>query len=279
MVKAIVPNTLKEALTHLSKEKYRLVAGGTDMLIQFHNHSPLPIAFKDNVMYIANIEELLGIHEDDNQIYIGACEPLESLLNNDTIPKILQDTVLEMASPAIRHTGTLGGNIGNASPAGDSLVPLYLLNADVEIQSLNNTRVVCIGEFIKGVRKIDLKPDEMITRVIIEKSNFTKTSFTKVGPRRSDAISKLSFAGAVSIEKDLVEDFRVAFGSVNITVVRRPEIEYKYSNITLNELKASVDQIVEEYSEFIRPINDQRSNKEYRKLVCKNLLKDFILSI
>ena len=279
MVKAIVPNSLKEALTELSKEKYRLVAGGTDMLIQFHNHAPLPIAFKDNVMYIANIEELLGIHDDDEKIYIGACEPLESLLKNDVVPKIIQDTIIEMASPAIRHTGTLGGNIGNASPAGDSLVPLYLLNADIEIQSLNKTRIVCIMDFIKGVRKIDLQPDEIITKIILTKTNFSKTSFTKVGPRRSDAISKLSFAGAITLENDLVKDFRIAFGSVNITVVRRPEIENKYINMPINKFKDSVDQIVEEYSNYIRPIDDQRSNKEYRKHVCKNILKDYILSI
>ena len=279
MVKSVVPNTLKEALSLLSKENYRLVAGGTDMLIQFHNKSPLPIAFKHNVMYIANIEELQGIYDDNDKIYIGACEPLESLLENDVVPKIIQDTILEMASPAIRHTGTLGGNIGNASPAGDSLVPLYLLNADIEIQSLNETRIVCICDFIKGVRKIDLQPNEMITKIILDKVNFTKTSFKKVGPRRSDAISKLSFAGAVTIENDLVKDFRIAFGSVNITVVRRLDIENKYLNMTVNELKESVNQVVEEYSEFIRPINDQRSNKEYRKLVCKNILRDFIIAI
>ncbi|MCK5731676.1 MAG: FAD binding domain-containing protein [Tenericutes bacterium] len=279
MVKAIVPSTLKEVLLNLSEEKYRLVAGGTDMLIQFHNHSPLPIAFKDNIMYIADIEELQGIYDDDKKVYIGACEPLESLLKNVAVPKILQDTIIEMASPAIRNTATLGGNIGNASPAGDSLVPLYLLNADIEIQSINNSRIVCIRDFIKGVRKIDLKQNELITKIILDKPSFTKTSFKKVGPRRSDAISKLSFAGAVTLENDLVKDFRIAFGSVNITVVRRPEIENKYINISVNELKDSVNKIVEDYSDYIRPIDDQRSNKEYRKHVCKNILREFILSI
>lgn len=279
MVGAVIPKTLEEALMLLKNGSYQIVAGGTDMLIQNHNRSPLPIAYKKDVMYIADIEELLGVTEDEEYIYIGACEPLESLLDNDVIPKLLRETILEMASPAIRHTGTLGGNIGNASPAGDSLVPLYLLNAVIEVRSLEHTRRVNINEFITGVRKIDLQPDELITRIIIGKIDFTKAYFKKVGPRRSDAISKLSFAGAVTVQDDLVIDFRIAFGSVNVTVVRHPEIECMYIKKTVTELKNSIDQLVEEYSEFIKPIDDQRSNKSYRKQVCINILKEFIEQI
>ena len=279
MVGAIVPKTLEEALMLLENGSYQIVAGGTDMLIQNHNRSPLPIAYKKDVMYVADIPELLGVTHDEEYIYIGASEPLESLLHNEIIPKLLRETILEMASPAIRNTGTLGGNIGNASPAGDSLVSLYLLNAVVEVRSSKQTRRVNIKDFITGVRKIDLRPNELITRIIIGKTEFTKAYFKKVGPRRSDAISKLSFAGAITLQDDLVIDFRIAFGSVNVTVVRHPEIECMYIKKTLKELKASVEQLVEEYSPHIRPIDDQRSNKKYRKQVCINILKEFIEQI
>lgn len=279
MVKAVVPKTLKEALELLDKDNYRLVAGGTDMLIQNHNRSPLPIAYKDNIMYIANIEELLGITEDEEYIYIGACEPLESIMENKLTPKLLKETILEMASPAIRHTGTLGGNIGNASPAGDSLVPLYLMNASIEIKSLNNKRRMNIRDFIKGVRKIDLLSNEIITRIILDKITFTKAKFIKVGPRRSDAISKLSFAYGITFENNLTTDFRIAFGSVNTTVVRHPEIECLYIKKTKEDLKKSVEEIIDAYSPYIKPIDDQRSNKKYRKEVCINLLREFILEL
>ena len=279
MVESVVPRTLKEALELLDKDNYQLVAGGTDMLIQNHNRSPLPIAYKEKVMYIANLEELQGITEDEEYIYIGACEPLELIMENKLTPRLLKDTILEMASPAIRNTGTLGGNIGNASPAGDSLVPLYLMNASLEIKSLNNIRRICIRDFIKGVRKIDLSQNEIITKVILDKISFTHSKFIKVGPRRSDAISKLSFAYGITFENNLTTDFRVAFGSVNTTIVRHPEIECLYIKKTKEELKQSVEEIIKAYAPFIRPIDDQRSNKVYRKQVCINLLKDFILGL
>lgn len=276
MVKAFIPKTLDEALDILSKEKCRIVAGGTDMLIQNHNRQTLPIDFKKDVIYIANLEELQGIKEDENYIYIGACEPLEAILEYKETPQILKDTILEMASPAIRHTGTLAGNIGNASPAGDSLVPLYLLNAVVEVKSLKETKRILLSDFITGVRRITLAKDELITQIIIPRIKFDKAKFVKVGPRLSDAISKLSFAGAYSINEGLVLDFRFSFGAVNQTVVRRPEIECQYIMMPLEEVKSKVDEIINQYDEFIRPINDQRSNKEYRKKVILNLLRDFI---
>jgi len=263
----------------VQEDRYRIVAGGTDMLIQHHNLRTLPIDFKDNVMYIANLEELKGISEDDNYIYIGAAEPLEGILEHEATPQLLKETILEMASPAIRHTGTLGGNIGNASPAGDSLVTLYLLNALLEIKSLDHTRTVDLKQFIKGVRKIDLKEDELITKIILDKIEFTKAVFKKIGPRRSDAISKLSFAAVATLVDDLVIDLRFAFGAVNTTVVRKPEIECQYINIKLKKVKSNVDKIVKQYEEFIKPIDDQRSNKEYRKQVSLNLLRDFIESL
>lgn len=276
MVRGIIPETLKEALTLKNEGTYRLVAGGTDMLIQHHNLNTLPIDFKDDVIYIANLEELQGIVEKDETVEIGSCEPLESIMEHPAVPKLLKETILEMASPAIRHTGTLGGNIGNASPAGDSLVPLYLMNAIIELQSVDGMRHVDIKHLITGVRRLDLKDNEIITKIIVDKLDFTKAYFKKVGPRLSDAISKLSFAAAMRLEKDMVVDFRFAFGAVNTTVVRRPEIECQYIGLTIEEIKEREDEIVLAYEPYIKPIDDQRSTKEYRKQISLNLLRDFI---
>lgn len=279
MIKSCAPKTLSEALDLLNKENYLLVAGGTDLLVQHHNLKTLPIDFKKSVMYIGNIKELQGITEDENYIYIGSLTPLQKILDHHSIPTLLKDTIKEMASPAIRHTGTIGGNIANASPAGDTLVPLYLMNALLEIKSIDGTRKVDIKNFIKGVRKIDLKENELITKIILDKIDFTKAIFKKVGSRKSDTISKLSFAGAVTIKNNIVIDLRFAFGAVNVTVVRRPEIECQYINLKLKKLKASINKIVKQYEPFIKPIDDQRSSKEYRKEVSLNLLRDFIENI
>ena len=276
-MKTHIAKTLNNALEILNSGTYRIVAGGTDMLIQNRSHTGLPIAYKDDVIYINLIDELDYIKEDSKNIYIGATTRLETILRSEKAPNILKDIIHEMAGPGIRHTATLAGNIGNASPAGDSLVALYVLGASIKCQSIDNTRTVKIMDFIQGVRKIDLKSNEMITEIIIAKQDFTRVIFKKVAPRLSDAISKLSFVGAIKIIDNIVEDFRIALGAVSITVVRNEEIENKYRGMPLQEFKDNIDSVISDYEPIIKPIDDQRSNKEYRKHVALNLIKDFII--
>ena len=279
MVTSYIPLSLDDCLKILSNHQVRLVAGGTDMLIQNRSHTSMPIGFKSDVCYISNIEELKKIYEDETFVYIGSVCSLEAIMESELVPELLKDTILEMASPAIRHTATLAGNIGNASPAGDSLVPLYLLDALVELRSIKGVRKVALCDFITGVRKIDLEKDELITKVIIPKISYTKAYFKKVGPRLSDAISKLSFAGAYELENNVIKDIRIAFGSVNVTVVRRRELELRLIGKTVDEVKSIISEIVNWYDGFIKPIDDQRSNKEYRKNISLKLLMSFIENI
>jgi CO/xanthine dehydrogenase FAD-binding subunit len=279
MVKTVIAKDLDQALDALNQEPYRIVAGGTDMLIQNRSHTGLSIAYKGNVLYINQVDELRKIKEDHKQLMIGATVRLEEILKDQRTPKLLKDIIIEMASPAIRHTGTLAGNIANASPAGDSLPALYLLDASVKLQSKDKTRIIKVSNFIKGVRKIDLNKDEMITEIIIPKLDFDIVSFIKVAPRRSDAISKLSFAGAVRFDGDEIIDLRLALGAVYMTVVRNRELENKYIGSSKNKLKNQVDEVLKDYNPLIQPIDDQRSNKIYRKKVALNLIKDFISKI
>lgn len=279
MVKTVIAKTLDQALNALSSDHFRIVAGGTDMLVQNRSHTGMAIGFKQPILYINLIESLSYVRADDTCVYIGANTPLETILKHDLTPHILKKIIHEMASPAIRHTGTLAGNIANASPAGDSLVALYALDASVKIQSKDNIRIVLVADFILGVRKIDLKDDEMITEIIIPKLNFSHQSFTKVAPRQSDAISKVAFVGLADLVQGRVKDIRFALGAVYMTVVRNSDIESKYKGMTSIELKENVDRVLEDYEPLIQPIDDQRSNKHYRKKVALNLIKDFIESL
>ena len=279
MVEAFIPKTINECLSLLTEKDLQIVAGGTDVLIQSKSHTSMLIGFKKDVLYINQIEEMKKIYEDDMYIYIGSTASLESIKDNTIVPILLRNTILEMASPAIRHTGTLAGNIANASPAGDSLVSLYILDALVEIRSLNNTRLVFIKDFIKGVRRIDLSSDEIITKIIVPKLVFTNCYFKKVGPRLTDAISKLSFGGAYSVDGKRISDIRIAFGAVNIFVVRNRLLEERLIGKTVSEIKLMIEEIISWYEPLIKPIDDQRSNKEYRKEVALNLLRSFIESL
>lgn len=276
MVDAYVPKTLAEALDILHEKSLRIVAGGTDMLIQNRNRSGLPIDFKNDIMYVFDIPELNVIEADESAVYIGASASLESILESGLTPDLLKMTILEMASPAIRNTGTLAGNIANASPAGDGIVTLVLEDAFLEICSKNQKRTEKVQDFILGVRKINLGPDELITKIIIPKADFDISYFKKVGPRLSDAISKVAFAGAIKFEGNIVKDFRLCLGAVNIKAVRDLNIEQKYIGMTKEGLCEALPQILQDYSYLIKPIDDQRSNKEYRKQVSLNLIREFI---
>lgn len=278
MVNTVIAKTLVQALDTLKQGDYKIVAGGTDMLIQNRSHTGMPIAYKSNILYVNLVKELDFISDDENNVYIGATCRLESILKDQRIPQILRDIIHEMASPAIRHTGTLAGNIANASPAGDSLVALYALDAQVRIQSAMHERIVKVSDFIKGVRKIDLSPNEMITEIIIPKLDFDNIYFKKVAPRLSDAISKLSFVGAYTFRNNTLIDMRISLGAVYMTVVRNRSIEKKYIGMSKEEFKNHIKEILIDYSHIIKPIDDQRSNKEYRKQVALNLIKAFVLN-
>ncbi len=279
MVKHFIPTTLAEALEFISCNETKIISGGTDLMVQRRNWAEIPPKFDKDVIYIFNLKELNYIKKTNSFLRIGATTPVSNVLEHQDTPKLLKEAISTMASPAIRNLATIAGNIANASPAGDTLPIMYLYNAQVKLESKDESRILPINEVILGPRKIALKTNEMITEILIPLDEFDKTSFTKIGGRKADAISKISFAGALNIVEDIVEDFRVCFGAVGPTVVRNVDIENRYRNISLIELKTNILNIAKEYDEIIKPIDDQRSTKEYRKQVAHNLLQDFIQNI
>ena len=190
----------------------------------------------------------------------------------------------EIASPAIRNVGTLAGNICNASPAGDTLPLLYVLDAILVMGSLDEqgklrTRRLGIEAFIQGVRRIALRPSEMVLAIEIPCAAYeqmTKLQRFKAGARKAQAIAKLSFAGLCRVEGEVLQDVRIAFGAVGATVIRSWTIEAKMQGLSLTELAARRTAIVQEYGRILRPIDDQRSTAAYRRQVCLNLLEDFL---
>ncbi len=270
MVNAIYPKTLEDAVAAKS-DNTALVpyAGGTDWMVNRRPGTPL--------LFLNYIPALREIRREGGELVIGACCTYTGLLESGEIPAILRQAVIEVASPAIRNLGTLGGNICNASPAGDTLPPLYALDARVRLASASGKRELPIASFIQGVRKTALAGGELLEAVIIPNKEFSRSYYKKVGARNAVAISKASFAGLMSVEKGRVASISMAFGSVAATVVRRPEIEASLCGKTARELAEQKDEIASMYDPFILPIDDQRSTADYRKRVCMALLKDFLL--
>ena len=279
MLVHFVPKNLKEALEFLATHDSYIVAGGTDLMVQKHKSSGLLPTFERDTMYIMGLKELDYIKVDaEKNIHIGAITRYSELLNSALIPEPFKEVIREIASPNIRNMATLVGNIANASPAGDALVPLNLYDASIVLTSKKGSRQIKVSEFIQGYRKTDHHIDELITEVIIPNLDLNIT-YKKVGSRKAETITKVSFMGGYRVNHGMVEEMRIAFGSVAEKVVRSPEIEAKYQKISVNELRARIDDIVNEYDWIVTPITDQRSTKEYRKKVAFNLLRAFLKSI
>jgi CO/xanthine dehydrogenase FAD-binding subunit len=211
-----------------------------------------------------------------DRVEIGAMTPLEEIMNHPAVPSLLRSAIREMASPAIRHVATLGGNIGNASPAGDSLPVLVLLDAWVELKTMAGFRNILLKDLIIGPRQTLMHPEEIMTKICVPSHRFDHETFVKVGGRKADAISKISFCAVADLVDGHLTDLRFAFGSVAKTVVRDETIEGAWNECALTELKAGVWRLQNMFDPLIVPIDDQRSTKHYRKTVAFNLLKDFI---
>ena len=274
MIKHLVPANLKEALEMLSKHNCYIMSGGTDIMVQKHVSTGVLPSFDKDVIYVMNLKELDYVKKDDNgNIRIGAATRFTDIERSPLVPEIYKIVIKEIASNNIRNMATMAGNIANASPAGDSLVPLVLNDASVILSSVNGNREVLVRDFVLGVRKIDRKQNEMITEIVLKPQELNYF-YRKVGARKAESITKVSLMGGYKIENGIIKDLRIAFGSVSIKVVRSLENENKYIGQKVKEL--NIDSVIEDYSPLVTPITDQRSNKEYRHKVAMNLLRKFL---
>ena len=279
MINHYIPTSLNEALHVLSEHDCYIMAGGTDLMVHRYRRRGLLPNFDKDILYVVNIDELNYIKLDENgDLHIGATTKLVDILNNQSTPTLMKEIINELASPNIRNMATLAGNLANASPAGDSIVGLYLLDAQVVLTSIHGDRVIKAQDFIYGIRKINRKKDELIKEIIIPHFDF-HTYWKKVGSRASESISKITFAGGYKVEDGIVKEFRMAYGSVSITVVRKQELEEKYKNLKIEDFKAKITAIIEDFMQFVKPIDDQRSSKIYRYKVARNITKNFLENI
>ena len=278
MVKYI-PTSKDDALNFLANHDAYIVAGGTDMMVLKRNAAGLLPKFDKDVLYISNLKELNKIYEDKEYVHIGATAALDEIYNHPLTPKLLKEAVGEVASINIRHFATLPGNIANASPAGDTIVIDYLLDAVLKLESKKGVRLVKAEDFVLGVRKVDRHNDELITEIMFPHIKYDEGMWYKVGSRKADSISKVSVAGIYSIKDGKVAKFALAFGSTAITVRRSHELEKEIEGLSQKELLDRCEEFVEKYSQIISPIDDQRSNKEYRLMVAKNITRKFIKQV
>ena len=279
MVETYIPKFLDEALEIVSKRDSLLFAGGSDLMIKNKSWTG-DLNITKPTVFIADIPELKEIFIEDNTLYIGACATIDEIMESDIVPRYVKDVVETMASPAIRNTATLGGNICNSSPVADSLPLLYACESSLVLEKKGSSRVVDIADFITSPGRNIIESDEILTKIILPLNNFNKILFKKVGTRNSIALAKLSFMGMADVDENNneIKDIRLSFGAVAPTIVKNKHIEQEiilYKK--LDEEKIST--IINKYASLIVPITDQRSDKEYRKEVALRLLESFLKSL
>ena len=255
-------SSLEDALNILRDEPRRPVAGATDVYVALNFGTTKDRRFLD----IWPLDELRGISAKDDSLVVGALTTYTELLRSPEVQKrlpMLIEASQLVGGAQIQNRGTIGGNIANGSPAGDSLPVLFVAEAVIVIRSASAERRVPITEFYSGYRTTVLKPDELIVAVEIPRVE-GKQLFRKVGTRAAQAISKVAFAGVRGAGAP-----RLSYGSVGPTVVRVPQTEKAL------ESGAGIDEAVKVLSSEIKPIDDVRSTGDYRLRVAVNLLRWF----
>ena len=270
------PRSLEEALEILAQRpgEARPVAGGTDVLVKAKDGAESRAALFD----LTAVPELRGIEERGDHLWIGAGSTHTEMMGSALVARhapALPAACAVVGGPQIRNRGTLGGNLANASPAADTVPPLYVADARVEVVSVSDRRDVMISDFCTGPRQTVLAPDELITGVKVPLRPGVRGAFLRLGQRQAQAISKVSVAVAMTFRDGRPDWVRVALGSVAPTVIRATETEKALLGGGHDGLRRAKEAVKEE----VKPIDDLRSTREYRREMAAVLLERAVLRV
>jgi len=272
----VAPRNLRGVLSLLAQApgEWLPIAGGTDVMVQF---SAGKLATR-KLISIWNLSELRRIEVMGDEIQIGAGCTCTNLREHEVVKR--EFTLLSSAASwtggiANQNRATLGGNIVNASPAADSLPALLVYGADLLLVSARGERRVPYASFHLGYRKTQLAPDELIRAVCLPRrfSGYYAHA-RKVGARNAQAIAKVCFAALGRIEDGVVEDIRLAMGSVAPVPLRLNETEQIVREKRIDPVLIQLAK--KTAAAEIKPIDDIRSTSRYRAAVAGNLVVEFL---
>jgi CO/xanthine dehydrogenase FAD-binding subunit len=244
-VEVLTPRTLAEALRMKAEQPdARPIQGGTDVMVALNFDRERP----GTLLNLNEVVELRGWSREDGALRLGAGLTYTEAMVGELrvlLPALAQ-AARTVGSPQIRNRGTIGGNLGTASPAGDALPPLLVEGALVECASVRGVRTVPLAEFVTGVKRNALESDELITAVRLTSSGDPQT-FLKVGPRNAMVIAVVSLAVSAG------DELRASFGSASPrpVLVTAPRDEAR----TFPERVAAA----------ASPIDDVRGSERYRR--------------
>jgi CO/xanthine dehydrogenase FAD-binding subunit len=264
---ALLPKTLDAALDMLaSRPDATVLAGGTDLMVDVNEGRRRP----HNVVAIDGIPELRGVRAVDGELIVGAATTYTELCGEATraAAPALAQAARTVGSPQIRNTGTIGGNLVTASPAGDTLPVLAAMGASVVVASATRSRTMPVDRFLVGPKRTALAADELVLEVRIPLHRGPQ-EFLKVGVRNAMVIAVASLALAVDLDRRSVG---IALGSVGPTVLRATDAcaaatrHFRWSNDGVRVDDPSVlDAVSATVAAAARPIDDHRSTAAYRR--------------
>jgi CO/xanthine dehydrogenase FAD-binding subunit len=266
----------------------KFLAGGTDLCVQIAEGALDPTLLID----ISATEELRGIEHSAEGLRIGAAVTIAELLEatqgaaagrppeSTPIPRCLLQGAASIGSPQIRHLGTIGGNVCNASPCGDTLAPLIVLAGSFTLRSARGSRVVPAEKFFLGPKATILEPGEILETILIPDSHLQgRSAFRMIGKRNGQAISQVNIAIWLKRERSgrSIQDIRIAAGSVAPVPLRlkRAEQHLRGNDPDPSLLQAAAEAVQEE----IQPISDVRTSQAYRRSVTASLFLDAMTEV
>ncbi len=276
------PTSLDQAVERLKGGNVTILAGGTDLTPQSQAGR---IKFRETLMNIRHIPQLTGITLEGDEIRIGALatitEIMEHPLVREHLPALIE-ACDHFASDQIRNAGTIGGNICNASPAGDTLVPLLVLDACVELASMPEAKLyrhcMPISTFFTGPGKTRKSLCELVTGVRIPVPGANHISrFYKHGTRPALDISTISIGVAGTLKDGVLSNVRVAFGAVAPTPLRATATESALEGRHLDA--ATIEAAAIAARDEVNPIDDVRATAWYRKEMIHNMTKRMLENV
>ncbi len=228
------------------------IQGGTDVMVAVNFDRARPPAF----LNLNEVPDLRGWHRENGDVRLGAGLTYTEAMSPELAGLLpaLAEASRTVGSPQIRNRGTIGGNLATASPAGDALPPLLIEGAEVECASVRGVRRVPLADFVTGVKRNALEPDELITGVRLAPSGSAQT-FMKIGPRNAMVIAVVALAVSAG------DELRAAFGSAS----PRP--------VLVTAPRSEIDSFPERVAEAAAPIDDVRGSAGYRRHALRVMTK------
>lgn len=270
------PGRLSEAYGILAASPHVPIAGGTDLLVRISGEIGDP---PDRVLDLGRLDELRGISLERQSLVLGALTTYAEIRRSAICREhagALVEAAATIGAAQIQNRGTIGGNLANASPAGDTLPLLLAMDAVVELGSAHEERAIAVADFFTGYRTTALRREELILRIRIPLVAGRHVRFRKVGTRRAQAISKVVLALAWRDHGPASgwSDVRLGLGSVAERPIRAPRTEATLDGS--RPTPETADQAAETLAGEIQPIDDVRSTAEYRRTVAARVLHRII---